>query len=66
MTETRLITIGGLTQYAKDDAAMIDSYNRLGSMFEVRIGPYGGREMWHKGSRRLVGTLVTIPAREAS
>lgn len=49
-----LLTVAGLVQKFDDEAALLNEYNRYGRLYELRDGK-NGRELWHKGQRRIVG-----------
>lgn len=52
-----------MVQYADSEAALLDEYNRHGNWHEIRDGQ-NGRELWHKGHRRLVGVIQPAEDRE--
>lgn len=61
-TETVVNTTTGIVQYFSNEEIVLAHYNRHGHWFEIKDG-LNGRELWHKGQRRLVGIIQVVDAR---
>lgn len=62
-TEIKLHPACGRVSYYTDEAAVLAESNEHGNWYIIRDGE-NGRELYHKGHRRVYAVLETIPVRD--